>query len=663
MSEFQEYGAFIQKRQLLEGIISNQLNLLNNLGMKGWVDTINNLQERVKSDNFKVLVVGEFKRGKSTFINALLGEEILPSYAKPCTAIINEIKWGETRRALLHFNSDEQENIKHPQEIPIDQIEDYVVIKDGVNEKEAIHNTPYEKVEIFWQLELCRNGVEIIDSPGLNENEIRQKVTMDYLSTVDAILFVLTCEALASQSEIDVINNTLRRAGHEDIFFICNRFDSIRKKEREELKKYGFNKLAPLTKKGEKRVFFISALDALEGRLDYDQETLEKSGILPLEKDLQEFLIHDRGRVKLIRPAMELRRSIQEARRIIPERKTLLRTDVKTLEERYAQAQKPLTQLEMQRQQIISRINNFLEDMRLAVRGESQNFYVQLADQKIMDWINNYEIKEPIEFFKFEFLTTQIERVVTEVTDFFGKQIESELGNWQSQQLEPIIKQRLESLMFELDTKATEFIKNIDSLRLQIAPGSFNASTVVDTEKKVSAIERIFATAGGFIIGGVGSAAVGAVFGYQEMLKSILPQIGLAIGAILLGFTSPWVLIPLLMGGGLVQGIWKMKSTNDKVKQTVAKEYIKQIRNSNYEQSCQIADSVVQKLQEFKIKIDQGLEKEIQSIRDQVNSVLAEKEKGQTNVDQKLQELETIEQKMNQLDSKLDEFIAQVALS
>jgi uncharacterized protein (UPF0335 family) len=282
--------------------------------------------------------------------------------------------------------------------------------------------------------------------------------------------------------------------------------------------------------------------------------------------------------------------------------------------------------------------------MRLAVRVETQNFYIELADKKINEWIESYEIKEPIEFkFKFEFITTQIKRVVTEITEYFTQQIESELGDWQSQQLEPIIKQRLENLRLELDTKATDFIKNVDNLRLQIAPDSFDTSTIFDPEKKVSAVERIIATAGGFVIGGLGSAAVGAVFGYQEMLKSILPQLGLAIGAIILGFTSPWVLIPLLMGGGLVQGILKMKATNNQVKQTVAKEYIKQIRHSNYQQSDKIAGSVVEKLRDFQNKIDQGLEKEIQSIRDQVNSVLEEKQ-------------------MNQLDSKLDEFIAKIAL-
>jgi len=46
---------------------------------------------------------------------------------------------------------------------------------------------PYEKVEIFWPVELCRNGVEVIDSPGLNEHTTREQITMDYLSIVDAV--------------------------------------------------------------------------------------------------------------------------------------------------------------------------------------------------------------------------------------------------------------------------------------------------------------------------------------------------------------------------------------------------------------------------------------------------------------------------------------------
>jgi len=81
-----------------------------------------------------------------------------------------------------------------------------------------------------------------------------------------------------------------------------------------------------------------------------------------------------------------------------------------------------------------------------------------------------------------------------------------------------------------------------------------------------------------------------------------------------------------------------------------------------YKQSSEIADSLVEKLRDFQKTIDRGLEKEIQSIRDQVNSVLVEKEKGQANVDEKLNQLQKIEENMNTMETKLDDFISQVTL-
>lgn len=652
----QQYEYFQDKRKILESLMEKQLYIFNSLNMTGWEDTLHSLKERVHSDNFKVLVLGEFKRGKSTFINALLGNEILPAYATPCTAIINEVKWGDSPSALLHYEQSNDGSKLPPKPVSIEDIEQYVVIQDDQNEKEAIHSNPYEKLELFWPLELCQNGVEIIDSPGLNENDIRQKITTDYLSRVDAILFVLSCEALASQSELNFIDNTLRSTGHEDIFFICNRFNLIRRKERESIKKRAFSQLAPRTQRGKSRVFFIDSLDALEGRLDGDEQQVARSEISQVEDELAKFLATEKGRVKLLGAAMELRAGIREARRVIPERETLLRTDINTLERRYANAQEPLRQLESERQQIVTRISNFLEDTKLAVKDQALDFYRELTDQKISEWAKNYTIQQPVEFFKLEFMTAQIERVVTEVTEYLSSQIEKDLSNWQRSQLQPLITRRLESLRTELNTKAQEFVRKLDDLRLQIT-GTSVSPTAVDPEKKVSAIERLLAAAGGFITGGWGSAALGAVFGYEEMLKSILPQLAIGITTILLVGLNPWVLIPAMMAGGMIQGVFKMKSTNEKIKKVVVQEYVNQIRQSSYQKSDQIANAVITELNEVKNTVDRGLGKEIQSLRDQVESVFTEKQKGQVNVDQKLGELQSISQQLNLVESQLDELI------
>lgn len=64
---------------------------------------IYNLRQQLMNDTFKVTVIGNFKSGKSTLINALLGQEILPANALPTTAVITEIKYGEKPKAVLHF--------------------------------------------------------------------------------------------------------------------------------------------------------------------------------------------------------------------------------------------------------------------------------------------------------------------------------------------------------------------------------------------------------------------------------------------------------------------------------------------------------------------------------------------------------------------------------
>src|SRR5690349_3233184 len=97
-----EYDAFQQHRRNLVELINRQKSVFQGIGLKEQVKAMEELASQVQSDNFKVLVMGEFRRGKSTFINAMLGEKVLPSLAIPTTAIITEVKWGEPRRVRLH---------------------------------------------------------------------------------------------------------------------------------------------------------------------------------------------------------------------------------------------------------------------------------------------------------------------------------------------------------------------------------------------------------------------------------------------------------------------------------------------------------------------------------------------------------------------------------
>lgn len=655
------YESFREKRNVLSFQVERQLSLLSSLRMAGWEESIQHLKKRVSTDTFKILVVGEFKRGKSTFINAMLGEEILPAYATPCTAIINEVKWGESPQALLYFPKSESGSNRPPEEIPIDQIEEYVAIKHEVGEN---YINLYEKVEIFWPVELCRNGVELIDSPGLNEHTTREQITMDYLSIVDAVVFVLSCDALASQSELRVINNNLRAVGHEDVFFICNRFDQIREKEKDQVKKFGLSKLAPLTRRGEKGVFFISAADALDGRLAGDEQKVIKSGVTILERELEEFLTTDRGRLKIIEPAKYLRQSIDEAQRTIPEREAMLRTDREVLEKRYIAAQEPLKQLEIKREQIGTRISHFCSDKHLQIQEKACRFYESLPE-KVQGWIQEYELEAKITIFKVnkfpsdEEIRVQVNEIVFELASHLTSQIENEFIPWQARELQPFLISRLSDLKLDLDARASEFIRQVDEIRAQLASGE---TYFITTKRKGADLERLF-YAGSFL-GNSGSTGVFLGINSWSEIKSIGGKIvAAALASLVVIGLCAWVVIPAVIVVLATVAEEEFNKANQrveqKIKETISRKFGEELRKSAKEQARKFADDIVLNFSNIQVVVDEGLSKEIQSIREQVDSILQEKQKGQAHVEKKLRELVAISKELETIDSEVDNFISE----
>ena len=69
------------------------------------------------------------------------------------------------------------------------------------------HDCLYDLAEVFYEVNLCRHGVILIDSPGLNEEQSRAKITLDYLPNVDTAVFLTSSHAALGQQEVDALCN------------------------------------------------------------------------------------------------------------------------------------------------------------------------------------------------------------------------------------------------------------------------------------------------------------------------------------------------------------------------------------------------------------------------------------------------------------------------
>jgi small GTP-binding protein len=197
-----------------------------------------------------VVVLGEFNHGKSTVVNALLGDEVLPMGITPTTAVITHLVHGPERKVT----------IKPPHGKPAYEI-DYDQVERAVRESGQEGEEP-EYVEIAYPNDMLSQSLILVDTPGVNDIS-RQKVeiTYGYVPRADVILYVLDATQILKRSEIAFIRDRLLKANRDRILFILNKIDALGPEEVREVEQYAREKLAALI--GPVELFAFSGRQAL----------------------------------------------------------------------------------------------------------------------------------------------------------------------------------------------------------------------------------------------------------------------------------------------------------------------------------------------------------------------------------------------------------------
>ena len=660
-----ELNKFRVQRERLGGMLSEASDVINKLNMTSASENLGKLSEKVNNDTFKIQVIGTFKNGKSTFINSLLGEAVLPAYALPCTAVINEVKYGETKKAILHFRNPLPSNLpqsisskalehmqKHgmqnipPLAIDYNEIEDYVVIPMGEDPTEMLLESPYEKVELFWPLELLKEGVEIIDSPGLNEATTRTRVTMDYLSKADAILFVLTADKLCSQDEMEFIENNLNAYGFTDPFFIVNRFDVIPDNQKEGIRRFAKMKLAEYSTND---IFYVSAQQALDGEKNNDISLYQKSGMSIFTKNLAEFLTKDKGRIKLSQPARELKRILNNEAlyKVIPGQKKMLDSSLDEVKARYEKAKPQLLVLNNKKEQIVAKLMLRIEQSKHEFKRVIHRNTIT-AVEMIPGWINDYK---PQRTFGLMPTKSKASAIITEISEYVSKKIAEQQKKWKEEVMIPLVNEKAQYIFDSSEQDLTALYSEIDSIAMQTTD-----SEAVALEP-VPVWQRVAGAAGGILFGMPDVAIAGGISG---LTKDLAKSIGLILGteavlAIFLGVTNPFVLVGGIVAA-IVSGGFRGDAAMKQLKTKLSDAFVENIASKSDEGADQIVESICLKLTDITADISTAIDNEIKQTEQQVNSIIEEMQKGEANIESCKQLIASCESKIKELSTDLDAF-------
>ena len=262
------------------------------------LDTIDAHIERLKSRKYTVAVIGEFNRGKSSLINALLGMSVLPTDIVPTTATVNRVVYSDVPCAHLKLKSGET------REIPFTALGEYVTkLTDSAQNAAML----VDEAIIGYPTPFCKGNISILDTPGLNDNETMDALTLSRMAEADAIIFVISALSPFSQSEARVVMDILKHPGIQHILFTVGFIDKIAPGDRSRLlesiqmriKKFcsaTADGLAQTAENGdferrrrivlEAPVLGVSAKGALDAFIDGNAEELEASNIGQYKQEL-----------------------------------------------------------------------------------------------------------------------------------------------------------------------------------------------------------------------------------------------------------------------------------------------------------------------------------------------------------------------------------------
>jgi GTP-binding protein EngB required for normal cell division len=289
------------------------------------------LAERLAEGRFYVACVGQFKRGKSTLLNALVGEPVLPTGVVPITAAVTVIRYGEPVAARVRFGERDWEDCD-PRNLAT-----YVSEEQNPENEKGVTG-----VEVFVPHALLESGMCLVDTPGLGSiSEANTAATRAFVPHIDAALVVLGADPPITGEELALVQEAARQV--RELVFVFNKADRTSDHERAEAIRFAERVLGARLGRSVGAIFQVSALERVLGEgTPRDWEALtERLGSLARRSGADlvkaaeargtvavvEHLLRDLAlqEAALLRPLGETEARVERLRRVVAEGERSLR--------------------------------------------------------------------------------------------------------------------------------------------------------------------------------------------------------------------------------------------------------------------------------------------------------------------------------------------------
>ncbi len=287
MGQMNGLTGFQERRLELADMIRAVLPVAHACGDEQREQEIRTLLTRLAAGRFQLAVIGQFSRGKTTLMNALLGAAYLPMGALPMTSVVTTVRYGTQARALVRSHA-----TALPIEVPVAEVGRFVARASAERARMQVAT-----VEVEVPAELLRLGFEFVDTPGVGSAiAANTAATLRYLPQADAVVFVTGFDSALTRAEADFLRSAAGQAGK--LFIVINKRDLVTDDDAAAVTRY-VQRWAYENLPAPPPAFAVSALLALNGTMSRDPRQVTDSGIESLREELTRFLTAETGQVSL----------------------------------------------------------------------------------------------------------------------------------------------------------------------------------------------------------------------------------------------------------------------------------------------------------------------------------------------------------------------------